>query len=310
MHGAIGSDTNGCNTCHNNHGGTAGAYAGSTAVVNARTNLDHRCNSCHNQLTDNATGVMAAHITSTTVGSIVKGQTDPTIEFQNWSRGGGHMAGSASYVTTWPATYKGLGVMSSAGTTVTLTSGLTYAGTLGGTNPRTATVWKQGDMMLCSDCHYGAPATGPQGAAVPFYLNGSAATFPIPAGQHWYESVLSGTRPALCTKCHTTYSSIHSASIGGYNHNTANFACSACHITIPHAWKRPRLLRRTAVGTWGGISADTAPYISTARVGLQGFKVTATMTNIIGGTGNKANCYSSDSGCSSGHATAATPYWP
>jgi len=96
--------------------------------------------------------------------------------------------------------------------------------------------------------------------------------------------------------------------------------CTACHIRIPHGWKRPRLLRRTVGdtgalgGTSGGIAADTAPYANDAVDLLPYPQVTGTKTtNGIKGlnvTSNPAassgNCV--DQGCK-GHNTASK-LWP
>jgi hypothetical protein len=149
-------------------------------------------------------------------------------------------------------------------------------------------------------CHNRTTApSGPQGASVPWYFNnGTQVTGQI--ATHWYTSVVSGTTPPVatgCGNCHTVLSStVHM--------NTHNVACQACHIRIPHAWKRPRLLRRNiAAGGTTTQTVDALPYSDPAQVGLEGYKVVAGNTNFSTGASCNDNC------ASTAHSATA-PYWP
>ncbi len=289
----------GCGVCHTDKGGTVGTGANRSGVIATIAANDMRCTSCH---TGNlTTGVDAAHQgVATRTGSIVKGQGDPLNEFKAYPQtngvdaSGGHRASPANPV--WPRT-------TFTGTVNGVTPGtLAWAGTYTGTNPRTSATWKNGDFVMCEDCHYfAAGATGPQGASVPFYFDGASASGGSPtgiaAGTHWYDSNPSKTTPAPCNKCHLTLSS----AVHGKSKHA--IACASCHITIPHAWKRPRLLRRITGGTLQGITQDAAPYTSaTYPNGTTAYRVTAGQTSF----GSSGDCVTA--GCS-GHS-GGTPYWP
>ncbi len=49
-------------------------------------------------------------------------------------------------------------------------------------------------------------------------------------------------------------------------------ACVDCHVRIPHAWKRPRLLIRTVVTT-DGATPDAFPYVLDGHDGLLGIRL-------------------------------------
>ena len=48
--------------------------------------------------------------------------------------------------------------------------------------------------------------------------------------------------------------------------------CIDCHVRIPHAWKRPRLLIRTVVTT-DGATPDAFPYVLPGHDGLLGIRL-------------------------------------
>jgi len=305
----------GCGVCHSGKG-TPGTYSTSTNVVSAIANKDFRCVSCHTQTADNVTGTKRGHLTTgaTQAGSLVQSSSinatmSVTAEFEPFLINGfrvqsGHMSGPASL--TLPLTWNGITLNG-----ITRTANLVAQATsFAGTNPRTGATWKNGDTVLCSDCHTQPTAsTGPQGASVPFYLATGASTSTtqtVPLATHWYNATnTAGT--GICAKCHGTLTGLHTRS----DHQVA---CQNCHVRIPHAWKRPKLLRRVTGGTLNGVPVDGLPYAdptyNLTTNANQGFKITATMTN-IGGT--KGNCYApgnGGTGCQGDHGTAATPYWP
>jgi hypothetical protein len=156
-------------------------------------------------------------------------------------------------------------------------------------------------MVWCSDCHGSITgAVGPHGATM-------RVGYAIRTGTTEYDnSYTAGTlynlgtgfsnTTALCNKCHVATSQNYNAIHGRGEHqgSTATTGrCTACHIKIPHGWKRPRLL--------GYNSGDVSPYNTTA---LTQITVTATKSNDWG----QAECQSSN-GCSS-HGSLTAPMWP
>jgi len=279
-----GSNTDYCTICHATGQGTAGSYASRTAIVGAITNGDYRCTSCHFEASDAAgtTGVQKPHATTEKIANAPQGTT---YEWSDWSAvggGGGHNSMGITYPrTVFPNPING----------VTVGTSLVWGGAASLVLPWTAT-----SPVLCTDCHYsGTAPNGPQGATVPWYVTGGAkVTSTITT--HWY-TTLAPTVPAQCSSCH--------AALSGSVHGKAKhkIACEGCHVRIPHAWKRPRLLRRTVAA--GGVSSepvDTLPYANSAVNGTTAYTVTAGQTNF----GSNASC--NTAGCS-GH-TASTPYWP
>jgi hypothetical protein len=83
-----------------------------------------------------------------------------------------------------------------------------------------------------------------------------------------------------------------------------NVSCDSCHIRIPHAWKRPRLLRRNiAAGGTSTEPVDALPYSDPAKVGLEGYRVTATQSNFS----SSGSC---NDNCANTQHNSAGPYWP
>jgi hypothetical protein len=289
--------------CHTNQG-TAGAYAARTAIQSTITNKDHRCTSCHFESSDatGTTGVQAPHKSAEKLAAAPLGTTAEWALAKATQQGGGH---NSIGTATWPR----------AGTPAqaygTLINGVTMTGTwpaLGGTMATTSTpIYSKGSagvagsMVGCTakGCHYRTTApSGPQGASVPWYFdNGTQVTGQITT--HWYTVALVNTVPPAatgCGNCHTALSSTAHRS----NHRVA---CQQCHIRIPHAWKRPRLLRRNInAGGTSNAAADALPYSDPAQVGLEGYQVTAAQTN-FSGSGCNDNC------TSTAHSAGA-PYWP
>ncbi|MEI8083465.1 MAG: hypothetical protein WCI74_16635, partial [Actinomycetes bacterium] len=205
------------------------------------------------------------------------------------AQGGGHNAFGVSFPKTGLRAY---------GATV---NGVSMTGTYGNMSGTWASGWAQNSVVTCTStgCHNRTTApNGPQGASVPWYWNnGTAVTGTI--ATHWYTSATSNsTVPAAtgCQNCHATLSGVH--------RSEHNVACESCHIRIPHAWKRPRLLRRNiAAGGTTTQTVDALPYSNPAQVGLEGYKVVAGDTSFS----TEANC---NDNCASTRHSATAPYWP
>ena len=308
-----GYSTAGCEMCHiatdsGFSGITPGAYANSTAVRNAVTNGDYRCVTCHNQATDGASGVASAHASaySATVGS--DGNLLPTsisaapmgtdVEFQDWSAitgwvGGGHNAFAGN---SYPNT-------STAGA---------WSGTF-------QTGWSMSSRVHCNDCHSsGTSAVGPQGASVKYglaYRTGTtqyAAGYAAGVSPYIYDNVgktMSGkagmtfqapaTTTALCGKCHLDVAGQYHDANNSHEDNAAA-PCTACHLRIPHAWKRPRLLRRVAGGTVLGQPQDAMPYANPSS--------TQGVISMGQGAYSGGTCNENYAICNKHHYT--TNYWP
>ncbi|NTU72060.1 MAG: hypothetical protein HGB10_09620 [Coriobacteriia bacterium] len=290
MNGARGGSADGCTVCHATGMGTAGAYAARTAIQTAITNGDYRCVSCHFETTDAAgtTGVQAPHKSTEKIANAPLGTTAEWAAAAQ-AQGGGHNSFGVSFPKSGAQAY---------GATV---NGVAMTGTFAAMTGFVSG-WTTTSVVTCTStgCHNRTTApNGPQGATVPWYYNnGTAVTGTI--STHWYNTVLNGTTtPAAtgCNNCHQTLSStVHSR---GDHYEQ----CQNCHIRIPHAWKRPRLLRRVAAA--GGTTTQTVdalPYTDPALTNsLQAYKVTATQTNFSSQNSCNDNC---------GQHTATTPYWP
>ncbi len=157
-------------------------------------------------------------------------------------------------------------------------------------------------MITCDDCHVLNDPTGPQGASVPISIDPaySQTEYASPtAGRFQFDPFNldsvnranganpPGYKPVVCVKCHLVYARSRentiAVTVGGHGmHNThrSRFlmpalgrteACIDCHVRIPHAWKRPRLLLRTVEAE--GIEPDKPPYAVVDNKGLVGMRL-------------------------------------
>lgn len=338
MEGGAGSS---CRVCHYDEDDpTSGTTGKAKAVQAAIDNHDRRCISCHKSGSDKdtAAAVASPHKATSTDTTLTPGYvwSDP---FDDWktaldsATGGGHNALSADIVGAsknkrFPQTSFKIG-------------GTTYEwGMLPNSGPRQ---WLRADRypygsaattetiqalrVSCDDCHYFPEgAAGPQGAAVtvridPEYSQTAWAN-PVP-GINQFDA--EGTDRVICDKCHTIgYDTVEGEHNPGgfyahYSHSygTRQFACTTCHVRIPHAWRRPRLLIRTVETTLQPDAiADEYPYVAENHQGLLGIQLKsytdpATLTRDNCATGS---CYSSSRKAATNHpAPEMIPeaeYWP
>jgi hypothetical protein len=290
MDGSRGSNADGCTVCHATGKGTAGEYAARTAVTNAIANGDRRCDSCHFETNDAAgtTGVQAPHKSTEKLADAPLGTTAEWAAAAS-AQGGGHNAFGVSFPKTGLKAYGGT------------VNGVPMTGTFGNMPGTFASGWSQASPVTCTSagCHNTTTTpNGPQGASVPWYQNdGAAQTGQITT--HWYTAKTTGTTVPTATGCQNCHATLSSTA-----HRTDhNVACESCHVRIPHAWKRPRLLRRSidASGTTTE-TVDALPYSDPTVLGLQGYKVTAGQTAFSSSSDCNVNCH--------GPHRAAAPYWP
>ncbi|GAB4279193.1 MAG: hypothetical protein Kow0056_12230 [Coriobacteriia bacterium] len=158
-----------------------------------------------------------------------------------------------------------------------------------------------GIHVRCDDCHViPEEAAGPHGAAVKVYIDPEYSQTeyanPTVLANQW---AATGTDRVICMKCHNMQWVDGVSTPGGnavhsrhyfYSHRYDppydpddpthgdeplyhGAKCIDCHVRIPHAWKRPRLLVRT-IGSPGNPAdssgADSFPYVRRDHDGLLG----------------------------------------
>jgi len=120
--------------------------------------------------------------------------------------------------------------------------------------------WDYNSTVTCSDCHTSesvGQAKGPHGSSAPFMIDSKY-------DGDYKTAMLDFTKPTgvteniVCLKCHVLNRQTNNAHgtngyFGGAYAVHSNTPCVACHIRIPHGWKRPRLI---------GYTDDPAPYRS------------------------------------------------
>ncbi len=332
-----------CDVCHAGLGSTSvNTFASSASVRSAILAGDLRCVACHdNGPVDGAAGVASAHSRISSEETLPPGAVwaDP---FESWRAafdsavGGGHNVVSAAVVGSASTKTFPSSAYSVAGTTYTwalmpnngATTWLAGAKYPAGSAETTEQI--RAMTVRCDDCHaLPAGMNGPHGAAVrvyidPEYSQTNYSDPPVFSSQF----AATGTDRVVCMKCHPLQSSAGTEPGGHYVHkshvaHTARYEptdptyygekCIDCHTRIPHAWKRPRLLVRTAE-TSGGVEPDAYPYVSNGHDGLAGIELRSyeTTTDL-----RAASC--ATQGCNDGHnplwhpQTGDTPgreFWP
>lgn len=295
-----GTKTNNCAPCHYK---TADSVRGAdSAVTNvlalntrvAISNDRHNCTVCHNSTTWNntgagTTGYMKMHENRGTVTPANPNNTEFNDTYS------GHR--SFAFMDGQVNNLGGSGSSFPAYPTQMFKTGVTLRGqSLSGTT-----------MVICTDCHTYSGATGPHGAAMTVALGDGSGEYDgawagasgaqLAASGDGISPTTVGSRP-VCAKCHD----LHDGNFGNNSHSehwdrgTNGSYCTQCHIRVPHAWKRPRLLAR--YGT------DPAAYLDSQWTD-SGLRAIARKNYET--TWQKADC---NAGCSTGrHPTQSTP-WP
>ncbi|MDI6900672.1 MAG: cytochrome c3 family protein [Anaerosomatales bacterium] len=128
---------------------------------------------------------------------------------------------------------------------------------------RSGTGLTKDSRLTCTDCHTSEAggAVGPHGSQYPFGLvaDGVYDSF-SGTYKRWYETRLEEWNDEfLCGRCHVMGSNnVHRLSATLQYNNHRYFTCASCHVSIPHGWQLPRLLREDAV-------LELSPYIRSTR---------------------------------------------
>jgi len=268
-----------CSVCHKTNY-TPGTYSPTTAIVDSviDAGAGAECDDCHTTSTKSAPHRQRQGTTST-LGST---------QFDNsWS---GHRVYSSmtGVVKTWTA---GGASNVSWNWTSTMDNRVFQTTTL---QPGNRTL-NSTTMIYCNDCHDYSGALGPHGAAMTISLeSGYNNTYTTGALYNnngtWNDSGAAGV--PICEKCHKPNVGAYNSQVHnrGSDHWGTNYgACTGCHVKIPHAWKRPRLL---------GYTTDPAPYASTRLTGV------SNRSHNDGASWSAGDC--STSGCDT-HSTSGTP---
>ncbi len=300
-----GGGTTPCSVCHADPDDPdRNRFAALPAVRDAVASRDRRCIACHasGDADDGPRAVASAHrdVTTSTPRPSGKVWADP---FEGWRValdspwGGGHnvlssgVAGAASdrrfpgevfevggrtYV--WP-------LPPNSGSTAWLRASVFGAAAVATTESISHI------QIKCQDCHsIPASMTGPHGASAEVRIDPAYSQTKY-ANPPWneFQFEATGTDRVICFKCHPMQASRSplvrpggNAVHGRHVQHTARYPasmrehygekCVDCHVRIPHAWRRPRMLVRT-VETTGGIAPDRFPYVRNGHDGLVGMRL-------------------------------------
>ncbi len=298
-----GGGANGCAICHATVSG-AGSYAGLPAVKRAIAHNDRRCSACHasGSKHDGPNAVASAHKDVSTDTTLPPGKvwSDPAEDWKtafDATTGSGHNVLPSSLVGGATSKDFPLTQFNIEGTAFTWalppdsgqTAWLKASAFPPGAADTTETI--SHIRVLCSDCHsLPADMVGPHGSAVhiavdPAYSQTAYANPTRDVSQFQ----ATGTDRVICFKCHQIYSGgiegtttpggarLHARHVThpDLSPSSSHFngeACVDCHVRIPHAWRRPRLLIRTVVTT-DGAATDAVPYILPGHDGLLGIRL-------------------------------------
>ncbi|NTU70676.1 MAG: cytochrome c3 family protein [Coriobacteriia bacterium] len=298
-----GGGSSSCAICHEQTAG-AGSYAGATAVKRAIADRDARCASCHasGSKHDTAAAAASAHKNTSTAPTLPAGSvwSDPLDDWKaafDGVTGSGHNALSAELVGGAVQKLFPESTFSIEGTTYVWalppnsgqTKWLIAAPFPPGATDTTESI--RHIRMTCADCHtLPAGMNGPHGSAVPIAIDPaySQTEYANPS-RDVSQFQATGTRRVVCFKCHPIYSggiegtttpggaSLHARHVTHPDLDPSSKhykgeTCVDCHVRIPHAWKRPRMLIRTVVTT-DGATPDAFPYVSTGHDGLLGIRL-------------------------------------
>lgn len=297
-----------CVLCHDPENAGNSPYAGLPAVASAVSSAATTCGACHKSgsAADGPVAIASPHSTISTQETLPAGAVwaDPLDGWRAAARvqaGGGHNPtssaalglGSSYAFPTWTfasgeTTYT-WSLIPNAGATRWLLLDLYPAASSDTTEQITAMT------VRCDDCHSMPESMeGPHGAAVRVYIDpdySQTAYANPPAMESQFQAT--GTHRVVCMKCHPMQAAyppsvattltpgghyVHAA----HTRHTSRYApgdptyygetCVDCHVRIPHAWVRPRLLVRTA-DTAGDIAPDSYPYVGKNHDGLAGIRL-------------------------------------
>ncbi|MBE0476121.1 MAG: hypothetical protein IBX62_03370 [Coriobacteriia bacterium] len=340
-----GGGVNHCRVCHYNADdpGT-GRYAGLPAVRAAIAGSDARCVACHASGTavDGPGAVASPHKQVSSVDPLPSGKVwaDPLSEWRaalSGPTGGGH--------NVLPGALAGVPDTKSFPLSEFVVNGSAYVWALPPNSG--STTWLRpepfapdavsspesirGITIRCDDCHLmPEEARGPQGATVRVYIDPeySQTEYANPTTEA-HQFYATGTERVVCFKCHPIQAgdglvpgghSLHGrhATYRGHPYDAPDprhwgAKCIDCHVRIPHAWKRPRLLART-VETTDGVEPDEYPYVREGHDGLVGIVLRSFNSHADLRSGSCAT-----GGCYENHTPARHPepqdipdaeYWP
>ncbi|TLM78085.1 MAG: hypothetical protein FDZ70_04505, partial [Actinobacteria bacterium] len=176
-------------------------------------------------------------------------------------------------------------------------SGTTYTMSLPSASTFLKAGWTTTSRVSCDGCHdFGGTAAGPHGAAVTVTIDPAYPT-------RYGNAILSQNPPGMssgviCAKCHSLHDSGGSpCNVVHKEHDNRGMSeggrCVSCHVSIPHGWRRPRLL---------GSQWDPAPY-KTVSGGVYEFALKSYSPS----SWQKSDCYA---GCSTGRHPDQSNPWP
>jgi predicted CXXCH cytochrome family protein len=195
--------------------------------------------------------------------------SDQALEFNPANDSGHNVLGA---LTNWPK--------ETAGSFKSAAYSMTWP-----TNATFKTGWSKASKVTCSGCHtYSAGnAKGPHGSTVRMIIDSAYTGV-------WQSAELGDTN-MICAKCHENIDNANDAH-GESDHSGSDGRCIACHIKVPHGWKRPRML---------GYTTDPEPYRSLNLTGI-------TAKNYSGGNWSENDC--GQTGCDEHSSRPSGTLWP
>jgi hypothetical protein len=343
--GSITGAASGCRVCHTDTDDPGvGPHAAATDVRHAIATKDLRCVSCHasGSASTTADAVASPHRDIATATPLPAGKvwSDPFGDWKaalNSPTGGGHNALSAATVGAsadkrFPTERFEIRGQSYTWALPPNTGSTTWLKASAFGMPSLETTEQISHLTVqCSDCHtMPADMAGPHGSAVHIGMDPaySQTEYSDPTRIE-SQFTADGTERVICMKCHNMSASTNPLVNPGGNplharHVThdnlspsdphhAGEACIDCHVRIPHAWVRPRLLVRTVVTT-DGATPDAYPYVQQGYDGLAGIVLRSFSAPSDLRSGSCAT-----NGCHAGHSATRHPlpsdiptatYWP
>ncbi len=297
-----GGGSSSCAICHADMSG-AGDYAAVADVKRAIAGHDVRCDSCHNGGDgDSASGVSSPHREVSTDDPLPSGKVwaDPAGEWKaayDAVTGGGHnglprsLTGGAKD-KRFPLTAFSIDATEYVWALPPNTGDTTWLkgpGLPAGSTDSTDAIREI--QVDCDDCHMlPAGMDGPHGSAVPIAIDDeySQTEYANPT-RTTSQFEATGTQRVVCFKCHPIFvggvdgssapggATLHSRHVSHpdlplSDKRRNGETCIDCHVRIPHAWKRPRLLIRS-VSTTDGVVPDAFPYVAEDHDGLLGIRL-------------------------------------